>query len=464
MSGSSPAQRAGRRAVYRHPLLVRLWHWFNALCLALLLMSGLQILNAHPALYWGEKSTFAQPWLALASGDESPFPDWIIVPGEQDLAGGRHWHFFFAWLFVVSGAAYCVYLLASGRLAGRLWPTGEELRHIGRSALEHLRLRFPRGEEAARYNVLQKLSYLVVLFGLLPLMVLTGLTMSPAMDARFHLLPILFGGRQSARSVHFLTAAALVAFFLIHMIAVLAAAGAAALGGCDRIADSPRANRILGFEERWNRTAQRWLLGRDALAAEYPASAISRDFRSNGSSTPGTDEYNRSAAGGFADWRLTVGGLVERPLTLSVAEVRALPSRTQITRHDCVEGWSCIAKWRGARLAALLDRAGLKRRARFLAFFCADTLEITLDGTGQYYETIDLVDAYHPQTILAYEMNDQPLPVPYGAPLRLRVERQLGYKMAKYVMRIEALESFAHISRGKGGFWEDRGYAWYAGI
>jgi len=217
------AVRAERRAIYRHPLIVRLWHWLNALFLTLLLMSGLQILNAHPALYWGQKSVFAHPWLAFGSLDDSPFPSWIIVPGWQDLAGGRHWHFFFAWLLVVSGGAYCIYLIASRRLTAMLWPTRAELRHLGRSVREHLRLKFPRGEQAARYNVLQKLSYLVVLFGLLPLMVLTGLTMSPAMDARFHLFPLMFGGRQSARSVHFLTAAALVAFFLIHMMAVLAA-------------------------------------------------------------------------------------------------------------------------------------------------------------------------------------------------------------------------------------------------
>ena len=212
------------RLIYRHPLAVRLWHWLNALCLLLLLMSGLQILNAHPALYWGQTSTFARPWLAFRwGGDDGPFPAWITLPGWQDLAQGRHWHFFFAWLFLVSGFAYCVYSIASGRIARVLSPTRQDLAHIGRSLLDHLRLRFPRGEEAARYNVLQKLSYLIVLFVLLPLMVLTGLTMSPGIDARFHFLTVLFGGRQSARSVHFLTAAALVGFFLIHMAALLAA-------------------------------------------------------------------------------------------------------------------------------------------------------------------------------------------------------------------------------------------------
>jgi DMSO/TMAO reductase YedYZ molybdopterin-dependent catalytic subunit len=249
-----------------------------------------------------------------------------------------------------------------------------------------------------------------------------------------------------------------------HLKQLLAAGGALAASGCDRLADSPRVTGALDTAEGLTYTAQRLLLGRDALAQEYPAADISTHPRSNGSSTPGTDEYNALASNGFRDWRLAVGGLVERPLSLSLEELRQLPSRTQITRHDCVEGWSYIAKWQGARLSTLLARARVKPEARYLAFFCMDTLEMTLDGTGRYYETIDLRDAMHPQTILAYGMNDQPLPIPYGAPLRLRLERQLGYKMAKYLLRIEAVASFAQIDRGKGGFWEDRGYQWYAGI
>jgi DMSO/TMAO reductase YedYZ molybdopterin-dependent catalytic subunit len=157
--------------------------------------------------------------------------------------------------------------------------------------------------------------------------------------------------------------------------------------------------------------------------------------------------------------------LVERPLALSLEDLRARPARTQITRHDCVEGWSSIGQWTGARLSALLDEAGLKPQARYIVFHCADRLDPNAPGDrGLYYESIDLVDAFHEQTILAYEMNGQVLPVAHGAPLRLRVERQLGYKHAKYVMRIEAVESFAQIAGGQGGFWEDRGYEWYAGI
>jgi DMSO/TMAO reductase YedYZ molybdopterin-dependent catalytic subunit len=248
------------------------------------------------------------------------------------------------------------------------------------------------------------------------------------------------------------------------LLCALTAAGSATLSACDRIARSDTVNSALDRAQGWNRSVQRWLLGRRALAPEYGERDISRQFRANGSTDPGTDEYSRLAQGGFADYKLIVDGLVEHRLSLSLDELRRMPARTQITRHDCVEGWSCIAKWSGVRLTSILELASLKPTARYLAFYCADTLSMELDGTGQYYETIDLIDAVHPQTILAYDMNGAPLPVAHGAPLRLRLERQLGYKMAKYVMRIEAIESFSGIGRGQGGYWEDRGYQWYAGI
>ena len=214
----------GRTAVYRHPLPVRVWHWINVLCLLVLIPSGLQILNAHPALYWGNASTFGTPWVDFGLQRDAPaFPSWITLPSWQDLADGRTWHIFFAWIFVASGLAYVIYTLASGRVQRMLWPSGGELRGIGRSILDHLRLKFPEGEEARRYNLLQKLSYLTVLFLVLPLMVATGLTMSPGMDARLHFLTELFGGRQSARTIHFLTACALVLFILVHLAAMLAA-------------------------------------------------------------------------------------------------------------------------------------------------------------------------------------------------------------------------------------------------
>lgn len=237
-----------------------------------------------------------------------------------------------------------------------------------------------------------------------------------------------------------------------------------AAAGCQKLTASPTVNRTLDSAETLTRRVQDMLVGPRALAQEYSPRDISPDFKANGTTAPDSDAYQALVANRFADWRLEIGGLVERPLSLSLADLRAAPGRSQITRHDCVEGWSGVAQWRGARLGPLLARAGLKPQARYIAFFCADTLELTLDGTGDYYETIAIADAFHPQTILAYEMNGAPLPVAHGAPVRLRLERQLGYKMAKYVMRIEAIDSFEKLGRGKGGYWEDRGYQWYAGI
>lgn len=246
----------------------------------------------------------------------------------------------------------------------------------------------------------------------------------------------------------------------------LKAAGAAVMGlwvsACDRLTRNPKFMGFIGSAENLNRQVQRTVTDRQALAREFPASMISPDFRANGTRSPVDADYVALRDAGFADYRLVIDGLVERPLSLSLTDLRAEPARTQITRHDCVEGWSSIGKWTGAKLGPLLDKAGLKPQARYLVFHCADTLG---EGpNGRYYESIDLVDARHPQTILAYDMNDRPLPVAHGAPLRLRVERQLGYKHAKYVTRIEAVESFALLHGGKGGFWEDRGYEWYAGI
>ena len=186
-------------------------------------------------------------------------------------------------------------------------------------------------------------------------------------------------------------------------------------------------------------------------------------FKANGTLNPDDDDYQDMAAKHFSGWRLEVTGLVERPLRLSLDDLRAMPPRTQITRHDCVEGWSCIGKWKGAVLGDVLRQAEPRAAARYVVFRCADPMD-NGDPDSRYYESIGLDEAFHPQTILAYDMNDAPLPVAHGAPLRVRVERQLGYKMAKYLMRIEVADSFAHIGGGNGGYWEDQGYAWYAGI
>ncbi|MBV2149523.1 molybdopterin-binding protein [Sphingobium sp. AS12] len=235
----------------------------------------------------------------------------------------------------------------------------------------------------------------------------------------------------------------------------------ATLAGCDRLGRNESVREALFSAENFHRWAQRSLMARDALAQEFRPDQISPIFRANGTANPNTPAYKALWRGGFADWRLPVTGLVTRPLSLSLAQLQAMPHRTQITRHDCVEGWSAIGKWRGVPLKAILEAAGLRDSARYLVFRCADDM----GGGRPYYESIDRFDAFHPQTILAYALNDRPLTVANGAPLRLRVERQLGYKQAKYLMGIEAVASLDGIGKGKGGYWEDyAGYDWYAGI
>ena len=234
----------------------------------------------------------------------------------------------------------------------------------------------------------------------------------------------------------------------------------ALLAGCDRVIQVPAARKILFAGEDMQRGLQRALMNRDALAPEYSASQMSPIFRSNGTANPDTPAYNAMVANRFADYRLRVGGLVAHPLAISLDQLRRMPARTQITRHDCVEGWSAIGQWHGPLLGTVLKAAGIRRNARYVVFTCAD-----LFGGTPYYESIDLIDAFHPQTILAWAMNGAPLTVPHGAPVRLRVERQLGYKHAKYVMSIVAVASLTGIGKGHGGYWEDNvNYDWYAGI
>lgn len=248
----------------------------------------------------------------------------------------------------------------------------------------------------------------------------------------------------------------------------LTAAAALPLAGCDAFDMlTDRANPLREWMISINGLtyrAQRALQSAGQLAPEFAPSDIRQAQRPNGSTDPDTPDYLALRERNFADYALEVGGLVERPTRFSLESLRNMPSRSQITRHDCVEGWSSIGQWKGAKLSAILEMAGLKPEAKFIVFHCADSWDAEAPDGDYYYESVDLVDAYHPQTILAYEMNGAPLPIAHGAPLRLRAERHLGYKQAKYVMRLEAVASFDHIGKGKGGFWEDRGYEWYAGI
>ena len=244
------------------------------------------------------------------------------------------------------------------------------------------------------------------------------------------------------------------------LLSGLSLAAPALLIGCDRLTAAPTFQQIVFDTGEWlNYRSQRLFAG-DALAPEFDPSQMSPVFRTNGNTNIPSLDYQQHKTMGFSFWSLQVSGLVDRPRAYAMRDIRALPQRSQITRHDCVEGWSAIGKWTGPQLGPILTAAGVQPAARYVVFHCAD------DFSGRpYYESIDLIDAFHPQTILAHQMNDAPLEEGHGAPLRLRVERQLGYKQAKYLREIEVVASLAGIGKGRGGFWEDEGsYAWYAGI
>jgi len=238
------------------------------------------------------------------------------------------------------------------------------------------------------------------------------------------------------------------------------ASSVSALAGCgplsSRLNDNDGFRRILASVEGLDHA----LIGTRGLAREYSERDVAREFRVNGFATPSDARYTELAGANFAGYRLIVDGAVDRPRAFSLAELARMPQRTQITRHDCVEGWSVIGKWSGVPLAAMLDAVSPRSDARYVVFRCMDN-----DGAGNlYYESLDLHQARHPQALLALRLNGAQLDPDHGAPLRLRVPTQLGYKSAKWIARIEVVGSFARIAGGRGGYWEDEGYEWYAGI
>jgi DMSO/TMAO reductase YedYZ molybdopterin-dependent catalytic subunit len=241
---------------------------------------------------------------------------------------------------------------------------------------------------------------------------------------------------------------------------------AAALGACDRLSANESFAGMLRTAQYLSRGAHKLLTGRGAMAQEFSEADIAPEFRSNGTLMPESGRYQQLLEDGFSGWALQVGGMVETPRQFTLAQLRAMPSRTQITRHDCVEGWSAIGKWKGVPLHAVLALVKPLPAARYVVFRCADPMDGPDDPVADstYYESIDLDDAYHPQTILAYDLNGVALPVSNGAPLRVRIERQLGYKHAKFLMKIDLVSRLDDIRGGKGGYWEDSGYEWYAGI
>ncbi len=479
------------------PLWVRLTHLFNILFVSLLIRSGIEILGAHPMLYWRDDCAPGSEWVRFtrkrmpssepwtAEDEKQPYSPLVALPGRDHLGIGRYWHFFAVMGWIVCGTLYVVLLFASAQWQ-RLVPTSIDFfGRVAEAALAYVQLEPPPTGDP--YNALQQLTYFVVIFGLAPLQIVTGLAMSPALAGRFPWFPKLFGGRLAARGIHFIGLVVLVAFTVQHTALVFGhgiveglamvvlgltreptAAEAAVAVGLAILALvaivvihlwATRASLTdpLRMQDRLQPLVDpvlRVSLQRFASRQAHSAEALTPTPRPNGR-PPRDAEWRELQATGFDPFVLDVGGLVERRLRLSLAELRSLPTATQTTMHVCIQGWSQVVSWRGVPLAALVDAAGPLPEAGYLLFHTFDDKWEHPDGPGYFYETVDLELARHPQSILAYDMNGSPLTAAFGAPLRVRLENQLGYKMVKWVRSIELIEDYRTVGSGKGGWRAD---------
>ncbi|OBK19698.1 molybdopterin-dependent oxidoreductase [Mycobacterium asiaticum] len=484
-----------------YPAWLRIEHWLNVLFVTLIIRSGIEILATHPKLYWRDDSKPGTEWARFTRkvmprdrlydtlDEEESYHPLVALPGRAQLGMGRHWHFFAVIGWILLGISYVVLLFATGQWH-RYWPASWSIfPEAWNDIVTYLSFNLPPLLPGEPLDAIQKLTYAAVIFVLAPFQILTGAAQSPAIAARFPWYVRMWGGRQWARSLHFLGLIAFVVFIVIHLsmvffwgwgsltalmifgsvrnttmatalslliIAVIVAVHAAATMWSLR---KPRSvQRVLGAVVN---VARRILLRPLDSRQDYAVEKISETHRVNGK-PPASTEYKVMAVHNFVDWRLRVGGLVENPVTLDLAALRALADRqSQRVMHHCVQGWTSIGEWSGIPLAQLADLVRPLPQAKYVCFLTMqdnDRDEPASHGGGQFYEVMDLELVYKPQTLLAYAINGQPLPIQHGAPLRLRVETQVGFKMAKWINQIEFVNSYAGIGKGAGGWREDNVY------
>ncbi len=488
----SPEAIPGAAGPHGFPAWLRVTHYVNFLFIVLLVRSGLQILMDHPRLYWNVHCTPDTEWLRLtpievptdrvwtAKDDACHLSPWIGLPGYRHTVGmARHWHFLSVLFWVGNGLIFAVLLFGTGQWR-RLVPTSWSVLPDAWAVFVHYATLHlpPEPNGFYRYNALQQLAYFAVVFLLAPLAILTGPSMSPALTNRFAWYPKLPGNRQIGRSLHFLIMCGFVFFLAGHVTMVVLTGLARNMNHIVRGTDDARplglylglvgigvvvaVNAIAnGAAWRYPRTIQRvaraivrpvmdLLLNRADPVAEFRREDISPFFWPNGK-MPTSDEWKALAADGFKDYRLKVSGLVENPVELSLDEIRALGKKSQVTLHHCIQGWSGIAEWGGLPMLELIKLVRPQPEARVAVFY---SFGEGLEG-GLYYDSHSLANLMHTHTLLAYEMNDQPLGPLHGAPLRLRVENQLGFKMVKWIREIEFVVSHKDFGEGEGGYNED---------
>lgn len=483
------------------PIWLRLSHFINLLFIGLLIRSGIQIIGAHPRFYWRDGCNPRKAWLTLtrkkvptnklytSMDDEISITPWLAQPGHDNLGLGRLWHFFVILFWLLNGIIYVVLLFTTGEWT-RLIPTSWAIiPRAWHTLLTYLTLHIPPTSDFRPYDPLQQLTYAGVVFLLAPFMLLTGATMSPAIEARFPWYLKLFGGRQAGRSLHFLSMLVFVAFIIVHtilvllvhfqsnirnivfgtehssfaaavIIAVIALLFVAAIYVWASWYSLRHRRRIQNALGSLVDPVAKLFLHYRVSKQHYQKADITSYFWVNGR-PPVEEEFEQLRRDNFCAWRLDVGGLVARPYSFSLAELRRLPRQIQITKHNCIQGWSGVGEWGGVPFSQILDLCEPLPDAKYVVFTSYQRGRQSYPKGSEksqerpFYEVIDMELARHPQTILAYEMNGRPLPLEHGAPLRLRVETQLGYKMVKYLRSIELVVSYEAIGEGHGGFRED---------
>ena len=478
----------------------RFAHYLNFIYLLFLIRSGIQIFTDHPRLYTNMDCTPGTEWLRArgdvprdrvwtAKEDSVTAPGWLGLPGGRHMIGiARHWHFMFNILWILTGAAFISLQFADGTWT-RLVPTSWELAPQAMSCMAtyghlHDPATLSGIDGFVRFNALQQLTYFGVIFIIPPLQILTGVAMSPAFDNDHKWYPRLFGNRQGARSLHFILMVAFIGFFAGHMVLVISTGAARNLNGIVLDKDVAQASgvwlTVLGivfalaltqaavwFSWHYPRTLQRFtavtvspllrlLFDRDAKA-QYEVKDISPYLWPNGKE-PDSDVWKALVANDFRDYRLRITGLVENPVELSMEQIKAMAEQSQITLHQCIQGWTGVAQWGGLPTRVLLDFVKPTEEANYAVFYSYGK---GLSG-HQYYEAQALRELRHELSLLAYERNMEPLTITYGAPLRLRVENQLGYKMVKWIEEIEFVADFSETGQGQGGGNEDAEFFGYA--
>ena len=480
------------------PAFVRWTHLLTFFFLVLIVRSGLQILCDHPRLYLKVHCTPGREWLRF----RGPVPTDVVWTAKQDaimlsplvgLPGGRHtigvarhWHFIFDILLVLTGVVYVVFFFATPWV-NRLLPTHLSLFPEAAScAVTYMSLHLPQGPIGFfRYDALQQLTYFSVIFILGPLAILSGLAMSPALDNRYRWYARLFGNRQIARSLHFLVMLSFVLFFIGHMTLVALTGFAANLNDITLGVNRNDLNGfgiwllvlilVFGFNVwavrlSWTHTrvlqrvsnatvghGMNLLFDRFAPKTQYQRKDISPYFWPNHSRLPEGREWDDLCANDFRSYRLKVHGLVEHPVELSLDDLQAMAKQEQITMHDCIQGWSGIAEWGGLPVSVLIDLVRPQLDAQWVMFYSF----AEGGGGGAYYDSHSIADMRHPQSLLAYEMNGERLPILHGGPLRLRVENQLGFKHVKWISEIEFVHHFSERFAGFGGYQEDHEFFGY---